>query len=143
LSWKGCLKAEEDSKCYRELSKLGGNTFTERLKDELVFDKRLTFDKETDVFFSGVHHDEDQPPHCKVRDQEALDQSIEKYGAPCQYFCPAGVYELVTNSKTHKKEIRFHLTNCVHCKTCDIKAPFGEIEWTPPFGGDGPEYEEM
>jgi electron-transferring-flavoprotein dehydrogenase len=143
LTWGGRLKTEEDSKCYRNISELEGKTFMERFKDELVFDKKLTFDKETDVFFSGVQHDEHQPCHCRVTDQEALEESIEKYGAPCQYFCPAKVYELATDATTGKKEIRFHATNCVHCKTCDIKSPFGELEWTPPYGGDGPEYEEM
>jgi electron-transferring-flavoprotein dehydrogenase len=143
LSLKGRLEIQEDSKRYRELSELDGKTFMEKFKNELVFDKKLTFDKQTDVFFSGTQHDEHQPTHCGVLDQEALELSIERYGAPCQYFCPAGVYELVNSSKTGEKEIRIHSTNCVHCKTCDIKAPFGELEWMPPYGGDGPEYEEM
>ncbi len=143
LSLKGRLEIEEDSKRYRDLSELDGNSFIERFKDELVFDKKLTFDKQTAVFFSGTRHDEHQPIHCGVLDEEALERTIEKYGAPCQFFCPAGVYELVNSSKSGDKEIRIHATNCVHCKTCDIKAPFGELEWMPPYGGDGPEYDEM
>jgi electron-transferring-flavoprotein dehydrogenase len=143
LSLSGRLGIEEDAKRYSELSSLQGKTFSEKFKDEPPFDKKLTFDKQTDVFFSGTRHDEHQPAHCTVLDQEALDLSIEKYGAPCQYFCPAGVYELVTDSRTGQQEIRIHFTNCVHCKTCDIKAPFGELEWMPPYGGDGPEYDEM
>jgi electron-transferring-flavoprotein dehydrogenase len=30
--------------------------------------------------------------------------------------------------------------NCVHCKTCDIKDPNGNINWVPPQGGEGPVY---
>ena len=30
--------------------------------------------------------------------------------------------------------------NCVHCKTCDIKDPAQNIDWTPPEGGGGPNY---
>jgi len=143
LSLKGKLNIPADYECYHEIKKLGRKTFIERFKQDLAFDKKLTFDKVTDIFYSGAQHDEHQPCHCRVTDQAALEKSIEQYGAPCQYFCPAEVYELAVNGKTGKKEIRFHPTNCVHCKTCDIKAPYQELEWTPPYGGDGPEYESM
>ena len=33
--------------------------------------------------------------------------------------------------------------NCVHCKACDIKDPTGNITWTAPEGGGGPNYIEM
>jgi len=143
LSLRGRLRIEEDAKCYDELKRFGGRSFREKYKGEFQFDNQLTFDKVTDAFYSGAQHDEHQPCHLVVRDPAALDRSIEKFGAPCQYFCPAEVYELVTDAKTGKKEIRFHPTNCVHCKTCDIKSPYGEIEWMPPYGGEGPEYETM
>jgi len=100
-------------------------------------------DKVTDVFYSGAQHDEHQPCHLVVTDQDRLNIGIEKYGAPSRFYCPAEVYELMQDSKTGKKEIRFHASNCVHCKTCDIKEPFGSIVWKPPYGGDGPEYENM
>jgi len=133
----------EDAACLQDLSRLSGKTFLDKYRDDLVFDKKLTFDKATDIFFSGVRHDERQPVHCRVIDPDAMERSTERYGAPCQYFCPAAVYELVSDANTGRKQVRIHATNCIHCKTCDIKAPFGELEWTPPYGGDGPEYEEM
>jgi len=141
LSRTGRLPAVEDAARLRDLADLRGRTFQERFKADLVFDKKRTFDKETDLFFSGVHHDEHQPAHCKVIDPQALERATERYGAPSQYFCPAAVYELAVDAATGKQEIRIHDANCLHCKTCDIKAPFGELEWTPPYGGDGPEYE--
>jgi len=141
LSWNGRLPAVEDATRLRDLADLRGRTFQERFQEDLVFDKKRTFDKETALFFSGVHHDEHQPVHCRVVDPEALEQATERYGAPSRYCCPAAVYELAVDATTGKREIRIHAANCVHCKTCDIKAPFGELEWTPPYGGDGPEYE--
>lgn len=143
LSFSGRLAVEADAACYRPLAALDGNSFKKKFRDGFVFDKQLTFDKVTDVFYSGTQHDEHQPCHLKVTDEEKLKVSIEEYGEPSQYFCPAEVYELVVDPKSGKKELRFHPANCVHCKTCDIKAPFGCLEWTPPYGGDGPEYENM
>jgi electron-transferring-flavoprotein dehydrogenase len=143
LSFSGKLGAEEDSKRLRPLSK-NGKGFLKRHQDMLNFDKKLTFDKATDVFFSGTQHDEHQPSHCKVLDLNVcLEKCIPLYGGPCQYFCPAEVYEIVTDPKTGAKDLRLHPTNCVHCKTCDIKDPFDNLEWTPPYGGDGPEYENF
>ena len=28
--------------------------------------------------------------------------------------------------------------SCIHCKTCDIKAPAQDIKWQTPQGGEGP-----
>lgn len=36
--------------------------------------------------------------------------------------------------------LHINFTNCVHCKTCDIKCPFLNLTWTPPEGGGGPAY---
>ena len=43
------------------------------------------------------------------------------------------------------KEPRFQINfqNCVHCKTCDIKDPSQNINWTTPMGGGGPNYPNM
>lgn len=30
--------------------------------------------------------------------------------------------------------------SCIHCKTCDIKAPNQDINWQVPQGGEGPKY---
>ena len=139
----GRMKTHEDATCYKKLSDIK-ETFSKKFAHDLVFDKTLTFDKVTDVFFSGSKHDEEQPCHLHVLDFNLCrDVCIPKYGGPCQHFCPAEVYEIVTDSKTGKKDLHLHPANCVHCKTCDIKDPFGNIEWAVPYGGDGPEYENL
>jgi hypothetical protein len=30
------------------------------------------------------------------------------------------------------------ISSCIHCKTCDIKVPDQDINWTVPQGGEGP-----
>jgi len=129
-------------------------------------DGKLTFDRLTDVFHSGTRHDEDQPVHLVVRDLNICsDRCTKEFGNPCQYFCPAAVYEMVDVSDatsgvsdTHtsasdnvghdvghaaKKELKINFTNCVHCKTCDIMDPYQIITWVPPEGGGGPNYDGM
>ena len=107
-----------------------------------VGDGKLTFDRLTDVYHSGTRHDEDQPCHLKVLEPSVcVDRCTEEYGNPCQYFCPAAVYEMVTEGPAQKLKINF--ANCVHCKTCDIADPYQIIDWTVPEGGGGPNYEGM
>jgi len=68
----------------------------------------------------------------------------EEYGNPCQHFCPASVYEMVPDEKfPGKKKLFIHHENCVHCKTCDIADPYQVINWVPPEGGGGPNYDGM
>jgi electron-transferring-flavoprotein dehydrogenase len=139
----GKMKTHEDAACYKKLTSVK-TPFCKKFAKELAFDKQLTLDKVTDVFFSGSKHDEEQPCHLHVLDFNLCrDVCIPKYGGPCQQFCPAEVYEIVTDPKTGKKDLHLHPANCVHCKTCDIKDPFGNIEWAVPYGGDGPEYENL
>ena len=105
-------------------------------------DGKLTFDRLTDVYHSGTRHDEDQPCHLKVLEPNVcVDRCAEEYGNPCQYFCPAAVYEMVKEGTGQKLKINF--ANCVHCKTCDIADPYQIIDWTVPEGGGGPNYEGM
>ena len=105
-------------------------------------DGKLTFDRLTDVYHSGTRHEEDQPCHLKVSDLNICStRCVEDYGNPCQYFCPAAVYEMVKESAGQKLKINF--ANCVHCKTCDIADPYQIIDWTVPEGGGGPNYEGM
>lgn len=139
----GRMKLHEDAACYKKLADVK-NPFNKKHANDLVFDKKITFDKVTDVFYSGSKHDEEQPCHCHVLDIELCrNVCIPKYGGPCQHFCPAEVYEIVTDPKTGKKDLHLHPANCVHCKTCDIKDPFGNLEWAVPYGGDGPEYDNL
>jgi electron-transferring-flavoprotein dehydrogenase len=108
-------------------------------------DGKLTFDRLTDVFHSGTRHDEDQPVHLVVEDLNICSQRCtQEYGNPCQYFCPAAVYEMVEGTEGGSaKELRINFTNCVHCKTCDIMDPYQIIRWVPPEGGGGPNYDGM
>ncbi|OGW93882.1 MAG: electron transfer flavoprotein [Omnitrophica bacterium RIFCSPLOWO2_12_FULL_45_13] len=143
LSLKGRLTTSEDYKHCRLIKELTGRTFLERNKDRLVFDNKLTFDKEADLFYSGTKHNEEQPSHIVVPSSDVCQVCIKKYDAPCQRFCPAKVFEIVADPKTGKKELTLHPANCLHCKTCDIKDPFENAIWHPPYGGDGPKYENM
>jgi electron-transferring-flavoprotein dehydrogenase len=107
---------------------------------EPEFDRKLTFDKLTDVYHSGTAHDEDQPCHLHILQPSICHpRCTEEYGNPCRFFCPAAVYEMVENGSGRRLQINF--SNCVHCKTCDIMDPYEVINWVPPEGGDGPGYE--
>jgi electron-transferring-flavoprotein dehydrogenase len=102
----------------------------------------LTFDRLTDVYHSGTRHEEDQPCHLHVLDTSiCVNRCVIEYGNPCQYFCPAAVYEMVEEKGGRRLKINF--SNCVHCKTCDIADPYQIIDWVPPEGGGGPNYEGM
>ncbi|MEM1375923.1 MAG: electron transfer flavoprotein-ubiquinone oxidoreductase [Pseudomonadota bacterium] len=115
----------------------------------------ISFDRLSSVFLSSTNHEEDQPVHLKVMD-DALQKASEyaKFAGLSNRYCPAGVYEWVdaegnTVPATHDYEtsddVRFQINaqNCVHCKTCDIKDPNGNITWTVPQGGEGPVYPNM
>jgi electron-transferring-flavoprotein dehydrogenase len=108
---------------------------------EPQFDRKLTFDKLTDVYNSGTDHDEDQPCHLVVLQPEICHTRCTKeYGNPCQYFCPAAVYEMADAGKGELR-LQINASNCVHCKTCDIMDPYEIINWVTPEGGGGPGYE--
>ncbi len=111
---------------------------------DLDFDKTLTFDKVTDVFYAAVGHDEDQPSHLHVLDTNiCATRCAEEYGNPCEKFCPAAVYEMEENSESGRKELKVNFSNCVHCKTCDVMDPYQIINWVTPEGGGGPDYKGM
>ncbi|WP_298492536.1 electron transfer flavoprotein-ubiquinone oxidoreductase [uncultured Maritimibacter sp.] len=102
----------------------------------------LSFDRLTNVSFSNTNHEESQPCHLKLKDPKVpIDVNLPKYAEPAQRYCPAGVYEVVEGDNGPKFQINFQ--NCVHCKTCDIKDPSQNINWTVPQGGDGPNYPNM
>jgi electron-transferring-flavoprotein dehydrogenase len=109
-------------------------------------DNVLTFDKVTDVFNSGTMHDENQPAHLHVADTNVCaERCTVEFGNPCQYFCPAAVYEPLFEQKDGHVEgrLQINFANCVHCKTCDIMDPYQIITWVPPQGGEGPVYTGM
>ncbi len=94
-------------------------------------------DRLTDVFMSGTIHEEDQPCHLKIRDAAKCAACEAQYGSPCTRFCPAEVY------RREGDALHIDFSNCLHCKTCRIKCPFENIDWTFPQGGDGPRYTRM
>ena len=78
----GRLKNHSDSEATKTLADAKKPLFIEKYKD-LEFDKELTFDKVTDVYYSGVAHDDHQVPHLQVNDPETFNTvNIKEYGAP-------------------------------------------------------------
>ncbi len=139
----GRLKSHADYTTTKKLNEYKKKPFRERFRGKLEFDKVLTFDKATDVFYSGVYHDEQQIVHLKINNPDKFNKvNIGEYGAPEQFFCSSEVYELHI-SRTGEKEIRIHAENCMHCKTCDIKSPEQGITWLVPNGGNGPDFQNM
>jgi electron-transferring-flavoprotein dehydrogenase len=114
---------------------------------------QLVFDRLADVYMSGTAHDEDQPVHLHVADPSiCVTRCTAEYANPCERFCPAAVYEMVTEQPPATPEapapapirrLQINAANCVHCKTCDIMDPYGIITWVPPEGGGGPNYGKM
>ena len=105
-------------------------------------DGKLTFDRLSSVFLSNTNHEEDQPPHLKVKDMDLQKRSEhDVFAGPSSRYCPAGVYEWVEEGGAPKFVI--NAQNCVHCKTCDIKDPNQNITWVPPEGSGGPNYSGM
>jgi electron-transferring-flavoprotein dehydrogenase len=137
--YKARLESKPDFQHYEKLEELHGTTNVEF--EEIKFDNKYLFDKVTDIYQSGTTHPEDQPAHLLVRDTSiCIDRCTKEYGNPCQRFCPAAVYEIVTDAATSKSRLHLNFSNCVHCKTCDVKDPYGIIDWVPPEGGGGPKY---
>ncbi|MDP8241271.1 MAG: electron transfer flavoprotein-ubiquinone oxidoreductase [Candidatus Hatepunaea meridiana] len=134
------LNSEPDHLAMKKLIEMP----SARLPIERKFDGELTIDKLTDVYASGAKHEENQPAHLRITDINICnDRCTEEYGNPCINFCPASVYEMVDDEQTGKKHLQISPSNCVHCKTCDIADPYGNITWTPPEGGGGPVFSQM
>ena len=99
----------------------------------------VSFDRLSSVFVSNTNHEENQPSHLKLKDPDAaIKINLAVYDSPEQRYCPAGVYEIVDGPA-----LRINAQNCVHCKSCDIKDPTQNIDWTVPEGGGGPNYPNM
>ncbi len=102
----------------------------------------LTFDRASSVYLASTTHDEAQPVHLRLRDPDlAVAHNLAVYGGPEAHYCPVGVYEFVDEGAGPR--LRINASNCVHCKTCDIKDPRQNIRWTVPEGGSGPNYPNM
>ena len=108
-------------------------------------DGKLFYDKLSSVYLTGTQHDEDSPNHLILKNGNICRETCEpQYKSPCTHFCPAKVYEMLPaqNGKSDQFDLQINFTNCIHCKTCDIKCPFENIEWTVPEGGGGPNYRD-
>jgi electron-transferring-flavoprotein dehydrogenase len=104
----------------------------------------ISFDRLTSVSYSFTNHEEDQPVHLVLKDPDyPLRTELPVYAGPSTRYCPAGVYEYVGSESTGDLRFQINAQNCVHCKTCDIKDPGQQIEWTAPEGGGGPNYPNM
>jgi electron-transferring-flavoprotein dehydrogenase len=105
-------------------------------------DNEVSFDRLSSVFLSSTYHEENQPAHLKLKDESIpIELNLAQYDAPEQRYCPAGVYEII--ELEGKPALQINAQNCVHCKTCDIKDPSQNINWTVPEGGGGPSYPNM
>jgi len=106
-------------------------------------DGKLSFDKLSSVFLSSTNHEEEQPCHLKLKDPSIpIGTNLPLYDEPAQRYCPAGVYEVITQEDGAKR-FQINAQNCVHCKTCDIKDPSQNITWVTPEGAGGPTYPNM
>jgi electron-transferring-flavoprotein dehydrogenase len=139
------LSSEPDhSHMKKAVDIYGTDTPSDEAIGDIKYDGKLTFDKETDVYYSGATHEEAQPAHLKIKDLDiCYTKCAENYQNPCVRFCPASVYELGVDEATGKKTMKLNFSNCVHCKTCDVKDPYENITWVPPEGGGGPKYTVM
>ena len=105
-------------------------------------DGKITFDKLSSVFLSNTNHEENQPTHLILKDENIpMAINLPDYDGPEARFCPSGVYEYVENQG--ETQLQINSQNCIHCKTCDIKDPTQNIDWTVPEGGGGPNYPNM
>lgn len=146
LTRGACLRVpnvEADGKATQTVARYSGVPFAQRFDRKHVEESVLTFDKVTSVFQSNTLHDEIQPSHLLLNDPDQFQRSnLGEYGLSEAAFCPGDVYER-HEERDGGHSLRLHPENCLHCKTCDIKSPNGGITWTPPYGGDGPDYHAM
>ncbi len=104
----------------------------------------VSFDRLSSVALSNTNHEENQPPHLTLRDDKVpVAVNLERYNAPEERYCPAGVYEILRDADGANPRLQINAQNCVHCKTCDIKDPTRNIRWVTPEGGGGPNYPNM
>jgi electron-transferring-flavoprotein dehydrogenase len=99
-------------------------------------------DRLASVYFAATEHEEDQPVHLQILEPDiCTTRCTAEYANPCTRFCPAQVYEMV--GEGGQRHLQINASNCVHCKTCDIKDPYQIINWVTPEGGAGPNYQNL
>jgi electron-transferring-flavoprotein dehydrogenase len=139
------METHYDARTTKKLQEVWGTQGMEASENKLPKpDGNLFFDKLSSVYLTGTLHDENSPNHLLLKNPDTCRSVCEpQYKSPCNHFCPASVYEMVPSQvEPGKKDLHINYTNCIHCKTCDIKCPFENIDWTTPEGGGGPQYRE-
>jgi len=134
------MSIEKDSNTLSPLKdgdfQTAGRRYGKHDHDDVLF-----LDKLTGVYMSKTQHREDQPCHLIIHNPElCVNECLKDYRAPCTRFCPGNVYEMEIEQGTQEKRLKLNPSNCLHCKTCEIKDPYENITWTCPEGGDGPKY---
>jgi electron-transferring-flavoprotein dehydrogenase len=133
------MPIQRDSKTLKPVK--GNREDVRPAPDKKTLDGVLYVDKLTGVYLSKTKHREDQPSHIVVHDMVlCVNECYNTYRSPCTRFCPGDVYEIEINPKTSARRLKLNPSNCLHCKTCDIKDPYDNITWTCPEGGEGPGY---
>ncbi len=128
--YKTMLPVKADTKDFKDIG-----------LDKKLFDSVLYVDKLTGVYLSKTMHREDQPCHIVIHDQNlCMNECYTTYQCPCIRFCPGNVYEIETDENGSTRRLKLNPSNCLHCKTCEIKDPYENITWTCPEGGEGPGY---
>src|SRR5215510_5924380 len=75
-------------------------------------DGKISFDRLSSVFISNTNHEEDQPPHLRLRDPEkAISVNYRLYDSPEQRYCPAGVYEIVDQAGANGPYLQINAQN--------------------------------
>jgi len=139
---RGLIDPLQHREDYRTLKPAGkGQALKPQADAKPLYDGVLYVDKLTGVYLSKTLHREDEPCHLIVPDTRlCVTTCYETYANPCTRFCPAQVYEMECDEKTGRRHLKLNPSNCLHCKTCDIKDPYRNITWTCPEGGEGPSY---
>lgn len=135
---KDPLTIEPDHVTLKKTDNKQLKSLDEKVKEKV--DGKLYVDKLTGVYLSGTQHEEDQPCHLIINDFDVcVTKCYQNYRNPCTRFCPGEVYEIEKDEKSEPKRLKLNPSNCLHCKTCEIKDPYNNITWTCPEGG-GPNY---
>lgn len=100
-------------------------------------------DRSTSVSFASIVYDEEQPSPIQILHADLCAKECrERFGNPCRWFCPAGVFAVVGEDRGRTR-VEVQPGNCLHCKTCEVADPFDAVRWEPPEGGQGPRWREM
>jgi electron-transferring-flavoprotein dehydrogenase len=140
------MKSHVDAKTTKPVAEVWPDKAEMERENQLPKPDGILFmDKLSSVYLTGTIHDEDSPNHLLIENGDICRTVCEpNYKSPCTIFCPAAVYEMIPSSEhAGQKELKINNTNCIHCKTCDIKCPFENIDWTTPEGAGGPKYTEV